>query len=77
MEKTINFKHPQLGEIIGTSVPFEIVKEDWNRYKLEDGTIVSLRLIVSDIIKTDNKLPNGEPVVAVKSTTIISLDGKV
>ena len=34
---------PNGREVEAEQVDFEVVREDWNEYKLEDGTVLNLR----------------------------------
>jgi hypothetical protein len=53
-------------------VDFETVREDWNEYRLEDGTILKFKTIVSSIIRTEEHDPmTGDPVYHVRSTNIL------
>jgi hypothetical protein len=53
-------------------VDFETIKEDWNEYKLEDGTVLKFKTIVSSIIRTADYDPmTGDPVYHVRSTNIL------
>jgi len=53
-------------------VDFETMKEDWNEYKLEDGTVLKFKTIVSSIIRTEDYDPmTGDPVYHVRSTNIL------
>jgi len=64
--------------VLAKIVNFRTIKEDWNEYELEDGTIVKTKLIAQsmsypldeqgNIIRT----PTGEPVVNVRYTVIIT-----
>ena len=53
-------------------VDFETVKEDWNEYKLEDGTVLKFKTVVSSIIRTEDYDPmTGDPVYHIRSTNIL------
>ncbi|RZN34438.1 MAG: hypothetical protein EFT35_09380 [Methanophagales archaeon ANME-1-THS] len=59
-------------EIDAMDVDFETIREDWNEYKLEDGTILKFKTIVSSIIRTAEFDPmTGDPVYHVRSTNIL------
>ncbi len=38
-----------------TVVEFSVIKEPWNKYKLEDGTIVSVKSVLNNVKRTINK----------------------
>ena len=65
-------------EVDADDVSFAILKEDWNRYQLHDGSELRLRLVVSDILRISNEYDaEGNPVYLVKSknfTTVTSPD---
>ena len=61
-------------EISGTELDFEIIKEAWNEYRCEDGSIIRLRTVVTQILRTEHKNPQtGEPVYVVKSANVIDV----
>lgn len=63
---------PKGREIEAKDVDFETIKEDWNEYKLEDGTVLKFKTIVSSIIRTADHDPmTGDPVYHVRSTNIL------
>jgi hypothetical protein len=63
---------PNGSEVEATNVDFETLNEDWNEYKLEDGTVLKFKTVVSSIIRTENYDPmTGDPVYHVRSTNIL------
>jgi hypothetical protein len=58
-------------EIFGNSIEFRTERESWNVYHLEDGTEIRLRVVVTNIIKTDLKNEAGEPIYIVRSQNVI------
>ena len=63
---------PDGREIEAMDVDFETMKEDWNEYKLEDGTILKFKTIVSSIVRTEEYDPmTGDPVYHVRSTNVL------
>ncbi len=63
---------PDGREIEAVDVDFDTVKEDWNEYKLEDGTILKFKTIVSSIVRTEEYDPmTGDPVYHVRSTNVL------
>ncbi len=63
---------PNGREVEAMGVDFETVKEDWNEYKLEDGTILKFKTVVSSIIRTEDYDPmTGDPVYHIRSTNIL------
>ena len=63
---------PNGREVEAVDVDFETVKEDWNEYKLEDGTVLKFKTVVSSIIRTEDYDPmTGDPVYHIRSTNIL------
>ena len=59
----------------GERITFDIEKENWNIYSLEDGTKLRARLVVGDVVRLDDHFTkDGDPIYVVKSTTILSAD---
>ena len=70
--KKLKVRLPDGREIEAMDVDFETVKEDWNEYKLEDGTILKFKTIVSSIVRTEEYDPmTGDPVYHVRSTNVL------
>ena len=66
-------KIPYQNRVIqGVSMEFDAERENWNEYRLEDGSLVRVRTVVSDIVKTDEPTETGEPLIIVRSTTLIA-----
>lgn len=55
-----------------TEIDFEIIKELWNKYLLEDGSIVRLKNPPIKIFKTDKTDTLGTPIYRVGGITLIS-----
>lgn len=43
-----------------TTIEFATEREGWNVYRLEDGTILKIRLVLADV-KCDGNNPDGSP----------------
>jgi hypothetical protein len=57
----------------GEVVDFQVVREDWSRYKLADGATLKTRLVITKVIRTDQYDPaTGEPMYVFSSTTLMS-----
>ena len=52
---------------------FKQAREDWNEYQVEDGYSVRIKLVVSSILKTGERDPQGHPVYIVQSTNIVKV----
>ena len=53
---------PLKGKVVeGDVIDFEIEIENWNKYKLADGTTIKMKLVVTQIVKTDEYNSKNEP----------------
>ena len=55
-------------------VSFKAIKEEWSEYKLQDGTLLKVKPVVVDVIKTDKKDPYGFPIYIVKTATVTAVN---
>ena len=70
----IKIRLPSGKETYGTQVEFKVLKEEWSEYELENGLILRIKPVVSEIYVLEEKDPTtGMPNVMVKSTNVISL----
>jgi hypothetical protein len=62
-------------KVKGERVNFDIDKENWNSYSLEDGTKIRMRLVVAQVIRLDGEYtPEGDPIYLVNSTNVVTTD---
>jgi len=62
---------PIRGKMVeGVDVRYEQVKEDWNEYKLEDGTILKIKTVLSRVVRTEEYDQNGEPIYFFNTSTV-------
>ena len=58
-----------------TSLDFESINDEWNEYRLEDGTTLKLRTVVAEIVSIDGKKSaDGSPVYQVKSGNVLHIE---
>ena len=50
---------------------FEETNEQWNSYKLSDGTILKIRLILREVKRLKKWKPDGTPVYVINTQQII------
>lgn len=51
------------------------MREEWNQYMLEDGTVLRMRTILHDVYRLSHKFtPDGDPIYVVKTSNIVSPD---
>ena len=61
-------------EIDATELKFETVKEEWNEYNCEDGSVVRLKTVASKIFRTAERNPaTGELIFMVRSSNILDV----
>ena len=55
----------------GVEVPVKSSRESWSDYLMEDGTVIRLKVILTDAIKLENEYDaDGTPVYVLKYTMI-------
>ncbi|MHA1615877.1 MAG: hypothetical protein ACTSX9_00995 [Candidatus Njordarchaeales archaeon] len=63
--------------IEGEEIKFEPIKEDWNIYRLEDGRILKVKLVLVKVYKTSERDPiTGEPIYVTVSTNVVTTSSK-
>lgn len=50
---------------------FEAESEQWNTYKLSDGTTLRIRLIVREIKRLKKWKPDGTPIYVINSMNVV------
>lgn len=57
-------------------VEFEIQKEEWNEYKLDDGTKIAMKPAIAQVMRKSTLDPKGEPIYNANIQPIIKLNKK-
>lgn len=61
-------------EVEGAIVNFQPGGEHWNEYLLEDGTVLKVKLVATEVIRVDDHYDNeGNPVYVLQSTNVLAL----
>lgn len=61
-------------EVDALEMPFQNVAEHWNEYLLQDGSVLRLKSVVTDILKLENRFDGeGNPQYLVKSAQVVSV----
>lgn len=56
----------------GIDLDFRTLREEWNEYETEDGSRIRVKLVVSEIIRTDQyDTQTDQPVYIVRSGNIV------
>ena len=77
MTKPLEIILPDGTRVTGKEVPFETVREEWNEYKLKDGTSIRMKTDVISIYQIldangDPKSnPDGSPTLVARSQNIL------
>jgi hypothetical protein len=63
------------GQLVdGTEIGFRASGEHWNEYLLDDGAVVRLKLVVTEVIRLDDVFDDdGNPGYVTKATTVTSV----
>ncbi len=65
-------KGPDGQEHDAVSVGFQNAREYWNEYLLDDGTIVRLKLVATEVLRVQGvRDASGAPLYVVKSTNVM------
>jgi len=61
-------------EVDALEMPFQNVAEHWNEYLLQDGSVLRLKSVVTDILKLEGRYDgDGNPHYLVKSAQVVSV----
>lgn len=61
------------GEADATLMPFQVGNESWNEYLLEDGTVLRVKLVATEIMRVDDAYNgDGDPVYLIKSQNVVA-----
>ncbi len=65
---------PDGTQLEATEIGFRASGEYWNEYLLDDGTVVKIKVVVTDAMRLDGMYdPEGQPLYVVKSNNIMSV----
>ena len=66
--------HAKIDLSKGEQVDFENEKEHWNIYKLADGSTLKVKLVLVNIVRSQNQYdPLGNPIYGITSQNIIKV----
>jgi hypothetical protein len=58
----------------GEEVDFENEKEEWNVYKLADGTTLKVKVVLVNVVRSRDKYdPLGNPIYGITSQNIVKV----
>jgi hypothetical protein len=62
-------------EVEGEVVGFRAGGEHWNEYLVDDGTVIKIKLVATEVIRLEGEHDQvGNPVYFVQSTNVMSVD---
>lgn len=59
----------------GQDVDFEQINENWNTYKLGDGTTLKVKLVLTGVKRLQKWNVDGSPVYVINSTNAVRVTG--
>jgi len=60
-----------VNSIVEEDLEFRVIKENWNEYKLKDGTKLNIKLVITTIARTDLYDQRGEPIYSIQSQILV------
>ena len=75
MERKTKVPDPRTGEPVdATEIGHRSSGEHWNEHLLDDGTVVRVKLIVTNVYRLDARYNDkGEPVYLIESNNVVSI----
>lgn len=62
-------------EVWGEVIPVQQAQEGWSQYLLADGSIVKMKVVVTDVFRVENEYDaEGNPIYYLKSTNVLSVN---
>jgi hypothetical protein len=64
------------GKVVwGELISVQQAQEGWSQYLLADGSIVKMKVVVTDVFRVENEYDaEGNPIYYVKSTNVVSVN---
>jgi hypothetical protein len=74
MERRRKERLPDGREIDIIEMPFQTGAEHWNEYVVNDGTVIRLKTVVTDVLKIEGQFDaSGNPAYFLKSSQVVSI----
>jgi hypothetical protein len=74
MERRRKERLPDGREIDVIEMPFQTGAEHWNEYVVNDGTVIRLKTVVTDVLKVEGQFDaSGNPAYYLKSSQVVSV----
>lgn len=74
MNRTTKVKLPDGREVDAVELGFQTGGEHWNEYVLDDGSVVKIKLVVTNVVRIEGEYdPTGAPVYLAQSTNVMAV----
>ena len=73
MARIVKLPTPDGNSIEGEEVDFKPTQEPWCVYQLEDGYTIRFKAVVTQVIRTENRDAQGNPIYVVRSSNVLSI----
>ena len=74
MERKKKIRGPQGEEVEVTEVGYRTSGEFWNEYLTDDGSVIRVKLVVTDIVRVDGQYDlQGQPAYLVQSSSVVAV----
>jgi hypothetical protein len=74
VERKTRVNLPGVGEVEATVVGYRSGGENWNEYLADDGTVIRLKVVVTDVYRVDGEYDaEGNPIYVVRSNNVMSV----
>jgi hypothetical protein len=61
----------------GTELGFQTGGEHWNEYLVDDGSVLRIKLVVTDVARVEGHYdPEGNPIYYVSSTNVLTVSAR-
>ncbi|HZW55060.1 MAG TPA: hypothetical protein VFF30_02115 [Nitrososphaerales archaeon] len=57
----------------GKAIGFKPLAEEWNYYSLDDGFVLGIKMVLTKVLKTEQKDPSGIPVYMIQHQPAIQV----
>ena len=59
-------------DVVVDVIPFKVLTQDWSEYQLQDGTVIRVQHVVTEIQRYENEhSPNGDPVYGLQGHNVV------
>ena len=70
-----NITLPDGRQVEATVMTFRAGGEHWNEYLVDDGSVVKVKLVATEILRLDGEYdPSGNPIYLMGSTNVMAVD---